>query len=228
MPVNIELWIVVGFLFGLFVLGLVFLMSLERKKARSPRRVKPLKEKEQKDWRDAALRLEKHVIELRKESADWHKQVKGLQKDLEIYQKKYEDLSIKLDREKTWEQKESAEREKKNLRIRELENEVKRAESQLEKEHMEFVLIRRQNDDFRQETERQTEMIRQLNGDLEKAKAQTDVYRKEILELRAENKKLSKRHDDVQWIAKSVHMQVKDELRRKTEELEKLRSNNSN
>ena len=218
---SIELWIVVGFLFGLFVLGLVFLMSMNGRK-RHKRQLKPLKEKEQRDWKEVALRLEKHIAEVRKENIGWQKQVRILQKEKDIYQEKCEELGLKLDREKVWQQKEIEDINKKNVRIKELENELKQIESRLESEHMQFVMMRRQDEELKNENEKQASTIRQLSTDMEKIRANADAHRKEILDLRAENKKLSQRHEDVQWIAKSVHLKVKEELRQAKEEIQKL------
>ena len=218
---DLELWVIIGALFTLFIFGLIFLFSTGGRK-RKKRRPKPLKEKEQKNWKEAALRLEKHLVSLRKEGMNDKKQIRILEKQTEIYKHKCDDLKERLKRANGWQEKEAADLKKKGGRILELEGNLKRVEENLEKEHAELIVLRRQNDELNHTAEGKAERIRTLQAEAEKIKAQSDVYRKDILDLRAEVKKLSQRHEDTQWVAKSVYNKVREDLREKTEELERL------
>jgi len=220
--VHLQLWIIVGVLFLFFVFGLFFLISISSKERRRKHFKKPVTEKEQRDWKDAALRLEKHIESLRQQNIDWQKKVKILVKEGDIYKQKIEDLKEKLEREKGWKEKEAQDLDKKGLRIKHLEEELTRLEKRGEREHIELIALRRENGELRQKADAEAEDIRRLASQMEKIQAQADAYRREILDLRAENKKLSQRHEDTQWIAKSVHQKVKEALREKTEEVDRL------
>ena len=218
-----ELWVIVGILFLLFVFGLSFLISTggkKRKKKRSSRQMQP---KEQKDWKEVSLRLEKHVHSVRKENLECQKRIKILEREAEVYKDKTNNLKEKLERERNWQKKEGEGADRKGLRIKQLEEELKKNEHQLELEHSELILFRRESIEFKEIAEKEEEEIKSLELEVQKVKSQSDDYRKDILDLRSENKKLSKKHEDVQWIAKSVHVKVKEELRQKTQECEHLR-----
>ena len=223
MLVDIQLWIIVAVLFLLFVFGLSFLISAGGKKQKKHRHPKPIKTREQKDWQEVSLRLEKHINSLRKENLGWQKKIKVLEKELEIYKEKNADLKEKNQRERSWQKKETVGLEKKSKRIKQLEIEIKNIERVLESEHSELIFLRRESAEFKETAEREAEQIKSLDLEVDKAKAQSEAYRKDILDLRGENKKLSQKHEDVQWIAKSVHMKVKEELRQKSQECEHLR-----
>ncbi len=222
---HFQLWILVGFLFFFFILGLFFLISISSKEKRMRRR--PLKtaapEKEQQDWKAAALRLERLIVDLRQDNVSWQKKVKALEKEGDVYRQKQAALDEQLRREREWKQKEEADLDKRGSRIQKLEQELKQVERRTENEHAELLLLRRENQDLTAKVTKDSEQIKALEIKADKIQAQADSYRKEILDLRAENKKLSQRHEDVQWIAKSVHLKVKEELRLKAQEVDRLK-----
>lgn len=216
------LWIAILVLFSLFASGMYILIQINKRYKRIKRRPRPVKAQEQKDWKAASLRLEKHIYALRKENINWQKKTKVLEKELEIFKVKNDELSEKLDRERLWQKKEEEDAAKKNKRTRQLENELKAMEQKIEQEHSELIVFRRENQEIKETTENQIHQIKYLQGDIQKAQVQCETYRKEILDLRSENKKLSRKHEDVQWIAKSVHMKVKDELYQARQEIKRL------
>ncbi len=222
MPANLKLWITIGVLFLLFVLGLHFLIFVEKKNKRR-RRVKPIKPTEQKDWKQASLKLERHVQLVRRENLDWQKRVKVLEREVVIYKQKNADLGEKLKRERVWQKKEVQDQKNCHKRAHQLENDMRTLEQNLEKEHLELVALRRKDTDTQEIVENQEHQVRYLQGEVGKITARADSYRKEILELRSENKKLAQKHEDVQWIAKSIHMKVKEELRQVKKELDCLK-----
>lgn len=223
MNIDIELWVIIGILFLLFVFGLSFLISTGGKKRKKKRISGEMKSKEQKDWKKASLRLEKHINILREENIGWQKNVKVLERETEIHKDKVGVLKEKLDRERKWQKKEAQSVDRKGERVKQLEEALEKIEHQLESEHSEVIILRRENIEAKDEVESKAERIKALELEIQKIKAQSDVYRDDILNLRSENRKLSKKHEDVQWIAKSVHMKVKEELRHKVQECEHLR-----
>lgn len=225
---DIDLWIIIGILFLLFFFGLFFLGSVSRAKTVKRHRPKTLTQKEQKEWKEAALHLEKQLLQARRENIDVQKQVKVLQKELDIYKEKNTALKEKLDRERGWQKKEEQDNDKQGRHLQELQNELKVTEARFETEHAELILLRREKENFKEEIDRAAAQIKSLQEQADKAQALSDSFRKEMLDLRAENKVLSKRHEDVQWIARSVHLKVKEELRQKTEELEALKKKMGN
>jgi len=225
---DIDLWIMIGILFLLFFFGLFFLGSAGRTKKVKRRRPKTLTQKEQKEWKAAALHLEKQLLLSRRENIDVQKQVKILQKELDIYKEKNTALKEKLDRERGWQKKEEQDIDKQGRHLQELQHELKAMEARFETEHSELILLRREKENFKEEIERAAVQIKSLQEQSDKAQALSDSLRKEMMDLRAQNKVLSKRHEDVQWIARSVHLKVKEELRQKTEELEALKKKMGN
>ena len=224
MQVDTSLWITIIVLFLIFVWGLYFLAYTTGKGRKKRRRPKPMKDREQKDWKQISLRLEKHIQELRRENINWQKRVKVLEKQEEIYKGRNAGLQEKLERERVWQKKEEEDLGKKNKRLNQFKDEVKRLEQKLEHEYSELILVRRANDELKETAENQDRQIKYLQAESQKAKAQTDSYRKEMLGLRAENAKLSQKHEDTQWIAKSVHLKVKEELRQVRKDLQRLES----
>ncbi|HSV43140.1 MAG TPA: hypothetical protein VLJ10_01170 [Candidatus Bathyarchaeia archaeon] len=228
MFVDLELWIMIGILFLLFFFGLFFLGSVSQSKKIKKHRPKPLTQKEQKEWKEAALHLEKQLLQARRENIDVQKQAKVLQKELDIYKEKNTALKEKLDRERGWQKKEEQDIDKQGRHLQELQHELKAMETRFETEHSELILLRREKENFKEEIDRAAAQIKSLQEQADKAQAFSDSLRKEMLDLRAQNKVLSKRHEDVQWIARSVHLKVKEELRQKTEELEALKKKMGN
>ncbi len=224
MLIDVQLWIIVGILFFLFVIGLFFLISISDKQKQKRKALRPLEEKEQKNWKEVCLRMEHHVVVLRKESLTWQKRVRVLEREADVYKKKCDDLTEKLDRERGWQKKETQDVDTKNKRIQQLETELRAVEKKMEDEHAELIVLRRENTMIKGTAEKEAEEIRAIQLEMQKVQAQSDVYRKDILDLRADNKKLSQKHEDVQWIAKSVHLKVKEELRQKIQECEHLRN----
>ena len=53
-------------------------------------------------------------------------------------------------------------------------------------------------------------------------KAKTDENRTEIMHLKKENSELSKKKDDVSWIAKSDHIKLEKIVKEKEKEIERL------
>lgn len=223
---HFPLWIIVVALFLLFAAGLFFLtaISADGNSRRRPRRKAPQeKEQDQRDWKRVALRLEKHISDMRLENMDWQKTVRKLEKESELYKAKYEDVKAALDRERGWKEKEGEESDKKGKRMKYLEEELARMERRAETEHIELLALRRDNAKLKETADILEEGRKAQEARAEKIQAQSDAWRQEILDLRVENKKLSRRHEDTQWIAKSAHLRVKEELRKKTEELERLK-----
>lgn len=223
MPSDPKLWITILVLFLLFVWGLYFLIYTPDRR-RAKRRRKPEKPQEQKDWKQISLRLEKHIQDLRKENVEFQKRIRVLEKQEEVYKGRYAEIQDRLQREKIWQKKEEEDLTKKNRQMKQYQEEVRQLEQRMEQEHAELIILRRSEAELKDTVERLEHQIKYLQGESQKAQAQADGYRKEMMELRSQNARLSKKHEDTQWIAKSVHLKLKEELRQVKNDLERLQS----
>jgi len=221
-PSDLNLWITILVLFLLFVWGLHFLIYTPDHRHRKHRR-KIEKPQEQKDWKQISLRLERHIQELRQENVEWQKRVRILEKQEEVYKARYAEIQERLQREKVWQKKEEEDLSKKHQQVKQYQEEVHTIEQRMEKEYSELIQLRRAEGELRETVERLEHQIKYLQNEAQKARAQSDGYRKEMLELRAQNARLSRKHEDTQWIAKSVHLKLKEELRQVKNDLERLK-----
>jgi hypothetical protein len=219
------LWVMAAVLFLFFIAGLIFVMSVGTGKPKKRRKiiVQQTDEKTLQDWKNTALRLEKHIVSLKQDQLEWQKKTGIMEKETAVYKQQCADFQEKLERERGWQKKEEDELGKKQGRIQALESEVQQLERRVESEHSELLLLRRENMELKGSLDKGHKEKEDLESKIEKILAQTDSYRKEILDLRAENTKLSKRHEDTQWIAKSVHLKIKEELRVASNELARLK-----
>ncbi len=216
------LLIVVGVIFGVFVVALLtfFPSSTHRPKKKFS---KPMSENEQKDWKTVSLRMERHIHDLKRDVFELQKKEKLLSRELEVSREKENALQIKLNQERGWQKKGVSEFEKRGLEVQKLNNGLKNAEERLANEHSEFLRIQRQDKELLDEIVVLKQEKQSLEQEFSQARAQAEAYRKEILELRAENARISKKHDDTSWIAKTEYMKVKEELRVKEKELERIK-----
>lgn len=219
---DLYLLIVVGVVFAVFVVALLTLFPSSSRPAKK-KREKPMNEKEQKDWKTVSLRLERHVRELKQEVFELQKKEKLLARELEVSREKEGALQTKLNQERGWQKKGASELDKRGAEVQELIKGLKSAEEKLANEHSDLLRIQRLEKELVDEIAGLKQNKQALEGEVSQVRAQAEAYRKEILELRSDNARLSQKHDDTSWIAKTEYMKVKEELRVKEKELERVK-----
>jgi chromosome segregation ATPase len=208
----------------IFVLIAVLLQPPDKKaKPRKKRQNQKGPEEELESWKTASLKLEETLYALRRELQDAQKREQSLQRELIVQQEKYQKLQEKLHQERSWKDKEAAEIDRKTDVVNLLHQDLKKAEGQLEQEHGGRLRAERESREQKQFIQEAKDVRRSLETQLAKANNQIEVMRQEFIELRVMNEKLSKKHDDTTWVAKTEYVKLKQELTEKEKELTRLR-----
>jgi len=200
------------------VMGVLFLIPTEHSKRR--RRKSRKADPEHKDWKGLSLTLEKHVYALRRDVEQRIKQELILEKELTLQKEKYGKLQDKLGQERKWQTKDKSEKEKKSLEILRLTKDLKAAETHLTKEHGERLRLERELKEAGEMTVQAKDQRLATESELAKEKARCEDMRKEMSELRAVNNKLSKKHEEASFVAKSEFTQIEKKLKEAQKELE--------
>ena len=214
---------IIGIIFVVLILGVVLLMPTEYRRRKKKRQAEKTPEEEIKEWQSACLKLEKHVHALRQDVDSLQKKEKLLEKDLLLHKEKNKKLQEKISQERGWQEKEQADIEKKTKDIQMLKEDLKKSEQGLEKEHSQRILLEREAKEIKENMVKEIEAKRSAESQVLKLRAQADAYRQEISELRASNEKLSQKHEEKTFVAKSEYEKLEQLLQEKEKEIEKLK-----
>jgi len=210
---------IIGAVVLVLIIGVLFLLPSDQTKKYKYKR--SAQGESSKDWQAVSLRLEKHISSLRKENAAALKEKRDLERQLMVQKEKFKKFQDKLSQERGWKDRERHELEKRVDEIKRLENDFKASEQELEKEHRERLRLEREIKEAQRTSESYGKKIKALDMEILKMKAQSDHYRKEITELKGVNQKLSKKHEDTMWIAKSEYVKLQNELKAAQSEFKK-------
>jgi chromosome segregation ATPase len=224
--IPVELLATIGIIFVIVLLIILFIPSERRRRAKK-KRTEKTPEEQIKEWQGACLKLEKHVQALRQEVETLGKKEKALDKELFLYKEKNKKVQEKLSQERDWQEKEHADVDKKAREIQGLKDEIKRIETNLEKEHSQRLVLEREAKEIRENLAREIDVKRSLDSQILKLKAQSDGYREEIKELRASNQKLSQKHEEKTFVSKSEYEKLEQILKEKEQEIAKLKNQRS-
>ncbi len=200
------------------VMGVLFLIPTEYSKRRRRRSRKG--DPEHKDWKALSLKLEKHVYALRRDVDQRRKQELILEKELTLQKEKYVKLQDKLAQERKWQTKDKSDKEKKTEDILRLTKDLKEAETSLTKEHGERLRLERELKEAEDRAAQAQEQCLSVESELAKEKARAEELRKEISDLREVNSKLSKKHEEATFVAKSEYTEIEKKLKATQKELE--------
>jgi len=200
------------------VMGVLFLIPTEysKRRRRKSRRAEP----EHKDWKGLSLKLENHIYALRRDVEQRKKQELILEKELTMQKEKYGKLQDKLGQERKWQTKDKSEKEKKTEEILRLTKDLKAAETYLTKEHGDRLRLERELKEAEALTTQAKDQRLVSESELAKEKARYTELRKEMTGLREVNKKLSKKHEEASFVAKSEFTKIEKKLKEAQEELE--------
>ena len=218
---STEILVLIAIIFIFLLLGFLFLMPSGKT---GRRRKKRSNEGEQeKDWQAVALKLERHINALRNQIDGMQKKGKILERELIIQKDKYEKVQEKLSQERKWQKKEKGDVEKKTNELIKLKKNFQEAEQNLAQEHGERLRLQKEVKETAGVVTDLSEAKGSLESEIMKLKAKNDSYRQEINELKVLNARISKKHDEATWVAKSQYDKVEQELRTKDKEIEKLK-----
>ncbi len=223
MSLNMEQIVIVGL--GLVFLLLAFLVLIpttprSQRRKRFPYKVR---EKEVKDWQAVSLKLERVIRSLKRQMAETQKEQKLLERDLVVQKEKYAKLQNKIDQERGWQKKERSDVDKKGREVIRLREDFKKAEQHLAQEHADRLRLERQQKELNASLSSAQTQIKDLENQIIKHKAHIDAYRSEITALRAEAQKLTKKHNEETWVAKSEFTKLKKDYESLEAELKKYR-----
>ncbi len=184
------------------------------------------KEQASKDWKAIAERWERNNNALLGDIEKLKIQYKELEKktaDNKVHEK---DLLDKLSQEKSWREKEQVNLDKSKLHEKELKDQIYRTEKDLEKEHSNRIRVEGQFTEIKIQFEALKEEKRTLSTKASSLETSLEQLNKELRELKQENAKLKEKREDIQWVAKTEHEELKKQLQSKEQEIIRLKNSN--
>lgn len=225
---SLNLFVVLAVAMAFVVVGILLFPNVKRAKGGKKRRHPRIPEEENKNWKMVGLRLEKHIYTLRKEIAVFEKRGKTLEKELAIQKEKYEKVQSKLSQERGWQSKDTSDKEKKAREVVLIKKTLKDTEQTLTDEHGMRLRLEKMVKEMNKAMDESREATRVLETQVTILKSQGEGQRKEISELRTINQRLSRKHDDATWIAKSEYVKLernlKAEIKDRERELARLKT----
>ncbi len=178
----------------------------------------------QKDWESIAHRWEKQNNGLLGDIEKLKGEQKKILQDLEAQKVQNKELVDKLSLEKSWREKEQVTLEKFKHHEKDFKDQIYRTEQEVEKEHSNRIRLERELQDLKIKHDEVSEEKRQATVKAMSLETSLNVANKELKELRAANAELSRRKEDVQWVAKSEFDSLKLLLQSKEQELARLKT----
>jgi hypothetical protein len=192
----------------------------ERKSALTP---DPAAIDTSKDWKAIAERWEKHNQSLLGEIEKMKMDQKRAQQAADDKKAESKELVEKLALEKSWREKEQETLEKFKHHEKDLKDQIYRTEGDLEKEHSHRLRLDRELQDIKIKHEQIVEEKRQLSIKASSQQTTLESNARELRELKNENTQLKEKREDVQWVTKSEHDELKKALAAKEQELMRLK-----
>ena len=215
-------WIIMGAFVTLMVIAIVIYLlpsdpakpKKKEKKERAALIPDPVKAAAEKDWKGIAERWEKHNNALLGDIEKLKMQEKKVSKELEEHKTKEKDLLDKLSLEKSWREKEQVNLDKSKHHEKDLKDQIIRTEKDLEREHSDRLRIEREHQELKIKHESAVEEKRVLSIKAASQETTLKAQEKELKEFKSENAKLKEKREDIQWVAKAEHDELKKELER--------------
>lgn len=176
-----------------------------------------------KDWKSIAERWERHNQSL---LGEIEKMKMDQKRALQLTDEGKSEIKVlveKLALEKSWREKEQETLEKFRIHEKEYKDQIHRTENDLEKEHSNRLRLERELQDIKVKYEQILEEKRQLSIKAGSQQSTLESNAKEIRSLKSENSQLKEKREDIQWVAKSEHDDLKKAFAAKEQELARLR-----
>jgi len=176
-----------------------------------------------KDWKAIAERWEKHNQSLQGEIEKMKMDQKRVQQVIDGHKSEAKDLVEKLALEKSWREKEQETLEKFKHHEKDLKDQIYRTEGDLEKEHSNRLRLERELQEIKIKHEQIVEEKRQLSIKASSQQTTLESNARELRELKSDNAQLKEKREDIQWVTKSEHDEIKKALAVKEKELAQLK-----
>jgi len=221
---SIDVVAIVGIILVFVLLGVLVLIPNTKKHLQKKKRPTSEDAFEKKDWYQVSQKLEQHIYKLRKEIEEAERREKKLERELLIQNEKYKKVQEKLTLERKWQKKEADEIDKRTKDLIKLKESFVQVEKNLENEHGQRLKLEKQLKEMKETIGSVNEEKHTLDVEIAKLRSEIDNQRKQVLQLREENTKLSKKHDEKTFVAKSEYEAVKSQLKEKLKEIETLKN----
>jgi len=219
---SIEFLVIIGIIFICILLIVVFLVPSEKKKKRNKKKNENVPEEQQKDLEQKISRLAKHNQSLRNEILDFIKKSKDAERQLMIERVKVKKIQEKISQERGWRTKEQGDIDKRKKDLHQLKSELVNVQESFTTEHAANIRLTRKVKELESENNNLNDQRREVEKDNAQFKAKNENHRQEIANLKKENKRLSKKEEDVQWIAKAEYERVAKLLKEKEKEIVRI------
>lgn len=213
MPLNIIT--TAGIFFIVVLLLVLFLTPTAGKESRKERKVKEMEAARQKNWHEAAQRLEKQVSSLKQERDQLDKKDKEKEKNLMVERAKVKKLQEKVSQEREWHTKEESTLEQKTKEIVQFKEEVNKLHDNFSKEHLSLLRLQEEYKELKSQFQGIQEERRKRETVNLQLTAQVEKYRKDMVDLKKENIDLKKTKEDSQWVAKAEYERLERLLKEK-------------
>jgi hypothetical protein len=215
-------WIAICFAALMALAFFVFLQPTSykakpRKKEKEKRpelKVDPLISAKQKNWEEIAHRWEKQNNSLLGDLEKLKQEQKKYAQEIDAQKLLQKELLDKLTLEKSWREKEQVTHEKFKLHEKELKDQIIRTEGDLEKEHSTRMRLEREVQELKIKYDEINEEKRQLAVKAMSLETTLTQANKDIKDLKKQTVELSRRREDIQWVAKSEYDELKKEVER--------------
>ncbi|MBF0489752.1 MAG: hypothetical protein HQL15_03930 [Candidatus Omnitrophica bacterium] len=227
-------WMILVGLIVLGILGWIIYTMPSESTTKAKKKVKELKSQvasdsaakleASRDWKVIAERWEKQNNNLIGELEKIKMHQKDLEKQISSQKDHDKNLVDKLSQEKSWREKEQVNLDKAKANEKELKAQLIRTESDLEKEHSSRIRLEQQIAELKSKLDVSQDEKRASNTKANSLETTLLQANKDLKELRDQNKELSKRKADIQWVAKSDYDELNKKLKAKEQELAQLKT----
>ena len=213
---------------GLYIsLLIIFFFIPSKKKKNKKKKKKEDLGGEQKDWMKTALSLEKYVNVLKDDIVSNEKEIKNRDKKLVVEQAKVKKLQEKLTQERSWQEKERNNQDKRLGQMNQLKQELEKVQELSNKEHTRNIKLERSGKDLERELAEMNTVRKDLDIENRKLKKDLDASKSECVRLKRENIVLSKIKEDASWVAQSEYKKLEKILKEKDKQLERKKRESS-
>lgn len=228
-------WIIIVCFIALIALGVVIYtmpssaQKTSKKRAKETRAHKAAEESSKieaaKDWKIIAERWEKQNNNLSGEVERLKMQLKEGERRQESAKAHEKELMDKLSQEKSWREKEQVNLDKAKLLEKDLKVQIIRTEADLEKEHSARIRVEQELQELKLKFDSLQDEKRTATTKAMSLQTTLEQLDKELKELRHQNKELTRKKEDIQWVAKSDYDELKKQLKLVEHELARLKGN---
>jgi len=220
--VSIELLVIIGIIFITVLLVILFFIPSEKKVKRKKKKIQEQPLVDEKEWVQKISRLEKHIRSLRDEVREYQSREKDHEKKLMIEGVKSKKLQEKLSQERQWHEKDQGSIDKKGKEFQKLKTELISIQETYSKAHSTNLRYEHQVKEFQTKIESLNEQRRTNEEEIDQLTAKVKNDKQEIVQLKKENIQLTKKKEDINWIAKTEYERVEKLLKEKEKELDRI------